>query len=322
VLEIIFRNGYHNENAHTILQIKSIKEIVKRKWKAYRYVFTIWMLFHLLMMILLTLYAIKSADVAYYLSISSETNVSDSEYLFVEIMRGLTIFLGIAYLSIALLAVSHKVFRPKRFDYVWHNLHNVLMLFIFGCCAVLHTVNEATNVLLTIAVIMGWSFMTFFLAPFKKFSYFTEMLKRVIFGDILAFSVIIAFQLLAFSVGIYIMFKTEQFNFSYPDILLIMFKLMIGIGDLESLELTQIPWFSYSLFIVFVLMTYILLFNALIGMMSETCASLNRETKHDQWRIEQVSVILFLEDTFFHLYRKEIWDEQYVNHCIYKSNQT
>jgi len=87
---------------------------------------------------------------------------------------------------------------------------------------------------------------------------------------------------------------------------------MIGMGDLEFLELTQIPWFSYSLFIVFVLMTYILLFNTLIGMMSETCTSLNRETKHDQWRIEQVSVILLLEYTFFHLYRKEKWDLENV----------
>ena len=37
------------------------------------------------------------------------------------------------------------------------------------------------------ALLVGWWFMTFFLRPWKKFSYFTVMLQEVLIGDMLRY---------------------------------------------------------------------------------------------------------------------------------------
>lgn len=74
-----------------------------------------------------------------------------------------------------------------------------------------------------------------------------------------------------------------------------MFKLGIGVDDIGVLYSARIPWVAITIFIVYTVFTYILMLNALIAMMSQTC-SLVLEERFPQWRIQQLSVVLFIED--------------------------
>jgi hypothetical protein len=72
---------------------------------------------------------------------------------------------------------------------------------------------------------------------------------------------------------------------------------MLGLGDIEFLNQARIPGLAITLYVIFVILTYVLLMNSLIAMMSQTCA-LVLQDRYSQWRLQQLSVILFMEDLF------------------------
>ena len=103
------------------------------------------------------------------------------------------------------------------------------------------------------------------------------------------FSTIIVLELLAFSVAMYITFVAtpgplpEGFR-HLGTTCMTMFKLMLGLTDVEVLYDAAQPWLAIALFVLFVLLTYILMLNALIAMMSNTC-SLVSENKVGSWGV-------------------------------------
>ncbi|XP_052673739.1 uncharacterized protein LOC128155893 [Crassostrea angulata] len=102
------------------------------------------------------------------------------------------------------------------------------------------------------------------------------------------------------SAGMYIVFRgTGEDDFtSYRSTMMAMFKLGIGINDISVLNSARIPWVAVTIFIVFTVFTYLLMLNALIAMMSQTC-SLVLEERFPQWRIQQLSIVLLIEDIFW-----------------------
>ncbi|CAG2191053.1 unnamed protein product [Mytilus edulis] len=86
----------------------------------------------------------------------------------------------------------------------------------------------------------------------------------------------------------------EHFS-SFGGAMLTMFKLMLGLDDFGVLNEARFPGLAIALYIVFALLTYVLLLNSLIAMMSQTCAVV-LENRYPQWRLQQLSVVLFLED--------------------------
>lgn len=111
------------------------------------------------------------------------------------------------------------------------------------------------------------------------------------------FGLVILFGLFSFTAGMYIVFRgtdIEEFS-SYESTMMAMLKLGIGIDDIGVLYSARIPWAAITIFIVFTTFTYILMLNALIAMMSQTCSNVS-EDRFPLWRIQQLSVILVIED--------------------------
>lgn len=156
---------------------------------------------------------------------------------------------------------------------------------------------EHDNIPLIVAVICGWWLNVFFLSPIKYFSFFTELIKRVIIGDLIRFGLVIVFILVSFSAGMFIAFRgTEKEDFaSFSSTMMAMFKLGVGIEYISVISSARIPVVATVIFIVFTVFTYLLMLNALIAMMSQTC-SLVLEEQYPQWRLQQLSVVLFIED--------------------------
>lgn len=76
--------------------------------------------------------------------------------------------------------------------------------------------------------------------------------------------------------------------------LLTMFKLMLGLNDVGILYQAPHPWVAITLYVLFALLTFVIMFNTLIAMMSNTC-SLVADNKDSQWQLQRLSIILLME---------------------------
>ena len=299
ILEMLFRFGYDSQDAYRIIELPPVKYIIIRKWERYRWFFILWMIFHYIFMIMLTVYSVYNVEVS--IPIVNGTSASTVSEVFVSAFRWVSFTVGCLYGFIAICLVSAKFRKNDIFSYFLHNLEYIIPMMILSLTMIIDVLWSMTethdNIPLIFALICGWWLNVFFLSPIKRFSFFTEMIKRVIIGDLFRFGIIILFGLFSFTAGMYMVFRgtgEEDFT-SYGSTMMAMFKLGIGIEDISVLYSARIPWVAITIFILFTVFTYLLMLNALIAMMSQTC-SIVLEERFPQWRVQQLSVVLFMED--------------------------
>ena len=307
ILEMMFDIKY--SAAFNFIQQPVVRQVIKTKWQMYRIYYFLWMIFHVLFMTTLTFYAVYKAE-DYKQPVNTTTlsanmaSGGETRSNFLEAFSYIYLIVGILHF---LHEVFHLLFRVKSYELVQlcNILHNGLyriVLALFGSSLILEFGlsywQNYENYMLIVALITGWWFCVFFLRAFKKFSFFTVMIQKIIFGDMFRFSLIIVLMLIAFSAAMFMAFKgarTENDElFSYFATMMLLFKLMLGLGDIEQLYEARRPWLAVTLFIVFVVLTYVLMLNALIAMMSQTCTIVS-ENRHVQWRVQQLSLIMFFE---------------------------
>lgn len=64
-----------------------------------------------------------------------------------------------------------------------------------------------------------------------------------------------------------------------------LFKLTIGLGDLEMQEDSKYPVLFLLLLIIYVILTFVLLLNMLIALMAETVDSISKDSENI-WRLQ------------------------------------
>ena len=326
ILEMVFDYDFSDSSAFRIIETIPVKNIIKEKWQKLRYLYFLWGFCHILMTVCLTagivirsnMYASKTWNPNNTVN-ADMLSVNGVSKTFVHYISWISfIFGGIVYCLFVILLLIAKVRRPNAMRYTLHNIGYVCFLFVFSICLFVDFVMTQVsvthdNIALIIAIIAGWWFAVFFLRAVRLFSFFTEMIRRVVIGDLLRCAVIISFMLFAFSAGMYAVFVgkvdsqqqqsadyasaiDESFG-SFGGTMMTMFKLMLGLGDIEFLNQARIPGLAVTLYVIFVILTYVLLINSLIAMMSQTCAVVLQD-RYSQWRLQQLSVILFMEDLF------------------------
>lgn len=72
---------------------------------------------------------------------------------------------------------------------------------------------------------------------------------------------------------------------TFSTFLLDLFKLTIGMGDLEMLESTKYPGVFIILLVTYIILTFVLLLNMLIALMGETVGQVSKESKHI-WKLQ------------------------------------
>lgn len=265
------------------------------KWNSYQWFFIFWMVLHYAFMIVLTIYSVHNVELSIP-SVNGNNATTLSEH-FVYGFRWVSFVAGAFYGFIAVCLLSAKFRKKNKRSYFVHNLEYIIpMLMLSGTMIVdvLWSITEEhDNIPLILALICGWWLNVFFLSPIKHFSFFTELIKRVIIGDLFRFGLVILFVLFSFTAGMYIVFRgtgEEDFT-SYGSTLMAMFKLGIGIDDIGVLYSARIPWVAITIFIVYTVFTYLLMLNALIAMMSQTCSLVLEDP---QWRIQQRTIYFSL----------------------------
>ena len=313
-LEMIF-----NSDASIVfkfIQFSPLHYVINRKWSFYRWFYLIWGILHILFMVGYSVYAVDRSKLPRPVANGS---VSDNylnhlgENTFVTFYVVLSLVIACTYI----LQEVVRIFRcrmPWSFAHIMNCYHNGpfrLVLVLFSICVIADFVwwmadPYYENYLLVCAMILGWWFLVFFLRALRQFSFFTVMIQKVLVGDMFRFSIIIGMELVAFTTGIFIAFQgtitsdeTDETNDieHYGKLMVLMFKMMFGFSSLDILFEARQPWFAVCLYVAFVLLTYVLMINSLIAMMSNTCSvvSQNREV---QWRVQQLSIILFFESIF------------------------
>ncbi|KAK7108187.1 transient receptor potential cation channel subfamily V member 3-like [Littorina saxatilis] len=316
VLELVCESNA--QDAFPVLENEIVEAVVKEKWKFYLSWFVACLLLHLGLMILVTFHSVHKAEsicykilaenatteaCAAYSSVDQGTRKAKDYFVFLTSM--VLVVPALAILAYELMRVYR---RPPKLDlnFERNSLYRIL-LFILALCILGDNVwywmaGPTNNFFLILALLVGWWFMIFFLRPFKVFSFFTVMMQKVLLGDMARFSLYVIFEFIAFSVALYILYipaphgPPEEFA-NLPETALTMFKLMLGLVDIQVLGKASIPWLATLLFVLFVLLTYALMLNSLIALMVCTCSGVAAQTEQ-HCKLQRLSVILYMETLF------------------------
>ncbi|XP_069121393.1 transient receptor potential cation channel subfamily V member 5-like [Argopecten irradians] len=317
ILEMMFDNNYKSSSAFELMELLPLKVLIEAKWNLYKSTYIFWMVIHFIFMVVLSVFAVERTSL-HFPKFPKATNSSSTENIIsvwiVNVSQWIEFVFGIIYFLIGVLLIFPKVKRPHRSRYWQHNVGYITMVLILAICLLLDSLLTFAleihdGVPLVFALLTGWWFNVFFLRGWQVFSFFTVMIQRVIFGDLFRFSVFIGLELVAFTTCMHTVFQGQGVPnvegiyssaevgtvLEFGSTMLSMFNLMLGLSNIGGLREARVPWLSVILFIGFVLLTYVLLLNALIAMMSATCGTV-LENRYEQWRIQQLSVILFIED--------------------------
>nr|KAG5710103.1 hypothetical protein BaRGS_030179 [Batillaria attramentaria] len=301
VMEIVCETD-RGKVERAVINTGVVREMIKRKWFKYRPRFWIWAVLHVLFMILITTHAVYKAGL-----ISDDIRgqpPGDTEKAFVTAVA--VMCLGVPVVTVPMemmLLVPPK--QPLNPELRHHNGLYRILLFVFSISVAVDSIwflaaGADNNYFLILALLAGWWFTSFFLRPFKKFSFFTVMLQKIVFGDMLRFSTILLLEWVAFSISMHVAYLATPEPgppTEFKDVgisMLTMFKLMFGLTEIDLLYGSHNEWLVITLFILFTLLTYVLMLNALIAMMANTCTSVS-ENRVRQWELQRLSVVLMLE---------------------------
>ena len=306
MLETIF-----NSDASIVfkfIQMSPLHYVINRKWEFYKWFYLVWGILHMLFMIGYSVYAVERSKLPRIplqgpVSDNYLNQIDDSAYVTFYVVLSMVVS-GIYLFQEFLRIIKRRM--PWTLLHVMNCYHNGpfrIVLILFSLCVIADFVWRMTdenyeNYLLVCAMILGWWFLVFFLRGLRQFSFFTVMIQKVLVGDMFRFSIIIGMELVAFTTGMYIVFqgaKTTDDNVEhYGKLIVLMFKMMFGFASFDVLFEARQSWFAVCIYTAFVLLTYVLMINSLIAMMSNTCSVVS-QNRQIQWRVQQLSIVLFFE---------------------------
>ena len=334
IMEMMF--GKYTLTATAVEMVKTseiMRYLIRVKWEKYQKLFFIWFLAYMTILVWVTAYMSYRIDVL--LDRRTQHNFSlslsgDLENDFTVVTAW--ILLPVDCFGLALLVVlffTRTIGRNNPAMYTMHNLDYVLSFFVFVVGIMIDSiiilsdgVKPYSGECMTVAVVSGWWFATIFLRPFKQFGRLVDLVRRVIIQDILSFASLFIILLIGFASGLHSLFKYKS-NDSNNSFDLVdehsslwrssftLFNVMLGLselhGDDNSIYGTSASWLAITMYIVFIIVAYALLLNALIAIMTLSCGSIF-EDAYDYQRVHKLSVMIFMEELFGlnHIFRYQL----------------
>ncbi|XP_062844383.1 transient receptor potential cation channel subfamily V member 1-like [Trichomycterus rosablanca] len=166
---------------------------------------------------------------------------------------------------------------------------------------------------LVLCLALGWINLLHFLKASKQLGIYSVMIQRMILGDLLHFLLVYSVFLIGFSTAVVSLVSEESSTvlggamknqtekpsedsekLTFCSTTLELFKLTIGMGELEFTEKYRYKYVFYMLLILYIVLTYILLLNMLIALMSKSVEEISVESKR-VWKLQRAVTILDLE---------------------------
>eukprot|EP00079_Xenopus_tropicalis_P036627 XP_017950398.1 PREDICTED: transient receptor potential cation channel subfamily V member 4-like [Xenopus tropicalis] len=298
------------ENRHEMLAVEPINEILKDKWKKFGAVsFFLGFLAYVSMMIVFTL-------VAYYQPMKGKPpypyrTTTDRLRLVGEIIILLT---GIVFFIGNIIDVIKRL--KSRFTVgcfpLLYLIYSVLVLLTM---ALYLAGIEAYLAVMVIALVMGWINALYFTRGLKLTGMYNIMLQKILLKDLLRFLLVYLLFMIGFASALLSLLNpctnegicnNGQENCTVPEnpfcrhsttfgkLLLDLFTLTIGMGDLEMFSHAKYPAVFIILLVTYLIITFILLLNMLIALMGETVGEVSKESKQI-WQLQWAITILNAE---------------------------
>ncbi|XP_016357266.1 transient receptor potential cation channel subfamily V member 5-like [Sinocyclocheilus anshuiensis] len=315
VLEIIVSS--QKREARQILELTPVRQLVRLKWNLYgKHYFRLLMLVYLLYISIFTLCCINrplkdipenytKADNDQTIKVQKSFTESYQTYkdhlrLIGEIISviGAIVILLIEIPSI-LKVGAKRYFGQSALGGPFHvTLISYASLVVILC--VLRTTGMAEDLVpMAWALVLGWSNVMYFARGFEMLGPYVIVIQKTIFGDMTKFMWLSLIFLIGSAAGLWVYYVTQEPSAlppyrSFPITIFTQFELSIGLIDLPVDHMLYTHPVVHCVHIFFSVMSYILLFNLLIAMMSDTQWRVTQE-RDELWRTQVVATTLMLE---------------------------
>uniref|UniRef100_A0A8C4IF66 Transient receptor potential cation channel, subfamily V, member 4 n=1 Tax=Dicentrarchus labrax TaxID=13489 RepID=A0A8C4IF66_DICLA len=295
VLEILVYNS-RNENRHEMLAVEPINELLRAKWQKFAAVtFYISVVSYLITMIIFTL-------VAYY----HPTQGKVGEIILKKEM----VFFTIKELFLKKCQGVKSLFIDGSFQLLYF-IYSVL---IVVTAALYLSGIEAYVSVMVFALVLGWMNTLYFTRGLKLTGTYSIMIQKILFKDLFRFLLVYVLFMIGYASALVSLLTvcpplgTEcdggcptYPNCRDPDtfstFLLDLFKLTIGMGELDMIHSAKYPAVFLILLVTYIILTFVLLLNMLIALMGETVGQVSKESKKI-WKLQWATTILDIERSF------------------------
>ncbi|XP_038618906.1 transient receptor potential cation channel subfamily V member 4 isoform X1 [Tachyglossus aculeatus] len=316
VLEILVYNS-KIENRHEMLAVEPINELLRDKWRKFGAVsFYISVVSYLCAMVIFTL-------TAYYRPLQGPPPYpyqTPVDYLrlageLVTVFTGvLFFFTNIKDLFMKKCPGVNSLFIDGSFQLLYF-IYSVLVMVSAGLY--LGGV-EAYEAVMVFALVLGWMNALYFTRGLKLTGTYSIMIQKILFKDLFRFLLVYLLFMIGYASALVSLLNPcpgreacprDQSNCTVPTypscrdsetfsaFLLDLFKLTIGMGDLDMLGSTKYPVVFVVLLVTYIILTFVLLLNMLIALMGETVGQVSKQSKHI-WKLQWATTILDIERSF------------------------
>uniref|UniRef100_A0A674BDC9 Transient receptor potential cation channel, subfamily V, member 4 n=1 Tax=Salmo trutta TaxID=8032 RepID=A0A674BDC9_SALTR len=314
VLEILVYNS-RIENRHEMLAVEPINELLRVKWQKFAAVtFYISVVSYLVTMIIFTL-------VAYYRpsqGMPPYPYTTSTDYLrlggeVITLGSGVFFFLtNIKDLFLKKCPGVNSLFVDGSFQLLYF-IYSVLVIVT---AALYLSGIEAYVSVMVFALVLGWMNTLYFTRGLKLTGTYSIMIQKILFKDLFRFLLVYVLFMIGYSSALVSLLAVcpgpdevcpeEGGCPTYPqcrdtdtfsNFLLDLFKLTIGMGDLDMVSSAQYPAVFLILLVTYIILTFVLLLNMLIALMGETVSQVSKESKKI-WKLQWATTILDIERSF------------------------
>ncbi|CAH6778769.1 Trpv4 [Phodopus roborovskii] len=303
-------------NRHEMLAVEPINELLRDKWRKFGAAsFYINVVSYLCAMVIFTL-------TAYYQPLEGKPpypyrTTVDYLRLAGEIITLLTgvlfFFTSIKDLFMKKCPGVNSLFVDGSFQLLYF-IYSVLVV----VSAALYLAGiEAYLAVMVFALTLGWMNALYFTRGLKLTGTYSIMIQKILFKDLFRFLLVYLLFMIGYASALVTLLNPcanmkvcdEDQNCTVPTypacrdsetfsaFLLDLFKLTIGMGDLEMLSSAKYPVVFVLLLVTYIILTFVLLLNMLIALMGETVGQVSKESKHI-WKLQWATTILDIERSF------------------------
>nr|XP_029476337.1 transient receptor potential cation channel subfamily V member 6-like [Oncorhynchus nerka] len=315
VLELIV--GSQRREARRILEVTPVRQLVSLKWNLYgKHYFRLLLLLYLLYIGTFTLCCVyrplKDAPENYTVSDMDKTirvqkTLKESYVTYGDNLRLAGEMISVLGALVILLLEIPDMLRVGAKQYFGQTalggpFHVILIAYAFLVvllCVFRVSGVQGEAVVMAVCLVLGWSNVMFFARGFQMLGPYVIMIQKIIFGDLTKFMWLSFIVLMGFSTSLWMVYMTQDPDSlpayrSFPITLFSQFELSVGLIDLPVDHTITTPPIVHVLHCTFSVVSYILLLNLLIAMMSDTHWRVAQE-RDELWRTQVVATTLMLE---------------------------
>lgn len=305
------------QNRHEMLAVEPINELLRDKWRKFGAVsFYINVVSYLCAMVIFTL-------TAYYQPLEGTPpypyrTTMDYLRLAGEII---TLFTGILFFFTNIKDLFMKKcpgVNSLFIDGSFQLLYFIYSVLVIVSAALYLAGIEAYLAVMVFALVLGWMNALYFTRGLKLTGTYSIMIQKILFKDLFRFLLVYLLFMIGYASALVSLLNPcanlkvcdeDHANCTVPTypscrdsetfstFLLDLFKLTIGMGDLEMLSSTKYPVVFIILLVTYIILTFVLLLNMLIALMGETVGQVSKESKHI-WKLQWATTILDIERSF------------------------